>query len=148
MKSLTKTITTIESTYKICMMCLKPADVKVTGQQKNALIFEAKHDDGKVHTWLKYNTMDLNAKRPGKPVNRIICPKCNKKGIVNQYRLNSRDPLKTAYVIVHEKIAGRWGKGGKSEMQKRSRCFIRDEETMKKIDRKLKRYVPSSEDTK
>ena len=83
---------------------------------------------GRVHSWVKYNTMLVNARPRGEKPDRIKCPKCGKIGIVNQFRRDAKDPLKTEYVIVHEKIAGFWSPGTNKQMQKRRRCFIRDKE--------------------
>lgn len=138
------TIQAMENRYKICRICLKPADIKITRQQQHAVVMEGTHEDGTVHSWLKYDSMLLNTRKRGEKPDRIKCPRCGKIGIVNQFRPDARDPLKTAYVVVHEKIAGLWSKGTPKEMQKRRRCFIRDEKGMEEIDKKLHRYVPPS----
>lgn len=135
------TMIAMQDTYKICRICLKPAEIKITRQQQNAVVMEGRHDDGTIHTWLKYNSMLLNTRKRGEKPDRIKCPKCGKIGSVNQFRRDARNPLKTEYVIVHEKIKGLWGV---KKMQRHRRCFIRDKKATDAIDKKLGRYVAPS----
>lgn len=105
---------------------------------KSGIKMVAVHDDGIRHEWVRYDSITQIGKHPPNKPNpkRIVCPKCGKRGRINAFR-NSKN-TKIAYLVVHEKLPGYWGK---SAVPKRRRCYIRDPDHRDIILKKLGRYI-------
>jgi hypothetical protein len=133
------------ATDNICRQCFTPAtSIRLTQKQQNGDVFVAIHEDGTKHTWLKYHSLLLNAKKSTKP--RIInCPRCHKRGSVTQIRRDPKDPLKIGYVVRHEKTGGKWGRTHK--VWKVRRCYFYDQDEIEIINKRLfKRYGEEQEE--
>jgi len=118
----------------VCWICFKSGNVSVTEQLPYGQAMSCTHDDQKIHTWTKYNSLDSLGRRgalstTGKPVT-IICPKCNKKGTVNYYRPNADRTDRFVYVVRHERIKGTWGK---TKIKKVRRCYIQDKDQKEQV---------------
>jgi RecJ-like exonuclease len=69
-----------------CRVCGVKGKVKATEKLPDGFAMEATHDDGTLHKWVKYYSLDsIGRRKTGRP-NIIVCPKCGKKGRVNSFR--------------------------------------------------------------
>jgi hypothetical protein len=64
-----------------------------------------------------------------------FCPKCNKVGRISIFYHNNNKP---AYIIIHEKISGVWGKSKK--VPRYRRCYIYCKECIKYVGKQLEFY--------
>ena len=53
----------------------------------------------------------------------VICPRCDQVGRAGQYHPTRDKNKNVTYFVVHHKIDGTWGK---SNLQKRKRCYMRN----------------------
>jgi hypothetical protein len=130
------------ATDGICGVCFKTGRVRAIERQQNGVVMQAIHGDGTTHNWLKYDSLLLNCRKARTKPDTLTCPKCGKVGKVNQYRPDNKYPLKTVYVIRHEKLSGKWGR--ESKVDKVRRCYITDQADKEIIDGKLGRSIPST----
>ena len=126
-----------------CPLCRLPGRIySIEYLPKNGEYKECIHYDNSVHKWAEYavagDITDKNKRKVSKP-DRIVCPKCKKRGRVNDFLEDLRKPYEVSYVVVHEKLKGTWGKAG--TMAKRRRCYIRDKEQRDYILKRLGRYI-------
>jgi len=130
---------TMVSVGSTCRVCGDKAKIKATEKLPDGFAMEATHNDGTLHTWVKYYSLDsVGRRKTGKP-NMIVCPKCGKKGRVNGFRPYQGRPDLIKYVVRHEKIGGHWGKGKK--ISKVRQCYLFSEQQRKEVLMKLRRYI-------
>ena len=107
---------------------------------KTGTLMTIRHPDGKIHRWAAYDSIydiGITSKRAVNPI-RMKCPKCHKFGRVNHFFADKKTPHEVSYYIIHEKIEGTWGK---SKLDRRRRCYIRDSEQREMVLRKLGRCI-------
>lgn len=106
----------------------------------NAIEFIATHPDGTIHKWVEYPSIEAVGRQEHRKMNpkMINCPKCHKRGRVNGYN-NYKDGTFN-YVVVHEKIDGKWGRG-KNTTSRRRRCYIYNKTQRDSILKKLGRLI-------
>jgi hypothetical protein len=76
-----------------CRVCGVKGKVKAIEKLPDGFAMEATHDDGTLHKWVKYYSLDsIGRRKTGKP-NIIVCPKCGKKGRVNNFRPYQEDQI-------------------------------------------------------
>jgi hypothetical protein len=124
----------------LCPICNQECTKKSIERLPNTgILMKAVHKDGTEHKWAEYESIFavlVSRKRYNPKV--IVCPVCNKRGRVNDYRPND-DPVNTKYVVNHERTAGTWGKA--QRVPRRRRCYIKTQEHRDIILMKLGRYI-------
>lgn len=131
-------VSILNSDDNICRVCFKPGIIRVPEKQEKATVITADHEDGTTHTWLKYDSLTLLSKRSKSKL--IVCPKCGKRGTATEFRPDSKNPLRTGYIVKHGFLEGTWGKEKKTRKQKR--CWIYDKKNKDIIAEKFGRYIP------
>jgi endogenous inhibitor of DNA gyrase (YacG/DUF329 family) len=122
-----------------CPICSRPGNIRsIEFLPKSGVAMECMHKDGLKHEWAEYNSMEaVEKKNQTKPRNpkMIKCPKCGKRGIVNQYTPDKKRPDRVVYYFRHGKIT--YGK-----TRKQDRCYITKEYQRASILKKLGLYIP------
>jgi endogenous inhibitor of DNA gyrase (YacG/DUF329 family) len=130
-----------------CPICNEPGVRRAIERlPKAGLAMGCFHADGTVHRWAEFSSIDdmivKNKRKDGSDPRIIICPECGHKGRINDYHRNPQRPDVIAYVVIHEKIKGTWGKEKK---QRYKRHWISKKEQRDIILKKLGRYIPQPE---
>jgi hypothetical protein len=95
---------------------------------KGKPVYKRCYDNGRLYDSIEEAIQAENIRRQKEPkfkkTSKIInCPKCGKKGRLNQYhpdKTNHPDMIND--LVIHEAINGTWGKRG--TMKKRRRCYL------------------------
>ncbi len=77
----------------------------------------------------------LNIEKPRRSPDptMVICPKCDKRGMVSEYN-DPRNHNPISYRIIHWGIEGTWGKTG---LRKRKRCYITDPKQIEELCKRV-----------
>ena len=128
-----------------CPICSKEGQRKVVEKlPKGGLYVRFIHNDKSLHEWAEHNTSgDADTMKIRRDPKRMRCPlpDCGKIGVINKFNPDDAKPWVYEYLIVHEAIKGKWGKG-KSKVRRRKRHYIRVPEQRDKILKKLKLFIP------
>lgn len=125
-----------------CLVCdLEGESQPVERLPNGGIRFRMVHSDGKIHEWGQFPSIGILLKdeKATPKLRRLVCPKCGKRGRINGFTPKGKPPSVVEYVVVHEKIAGTWGKEGKHPKQRR--CYITDPEQRDTVLKKLGRYI-------
>ena len=129
---------------KPCAVCgLDGIESAIERLPKVGILMQCIHDkDGSKHQWARYDSINDAAKQPSKPHKPkiIICPRCGKKGRINEFHPYRKRPGIVRYHVTHGYLDGTWGKGDNA-IRKRDRCYINNIEQRNIILRKLGRLM-------
>jgi hypothetical protein len=132
---------------KPCVVCgLEGIESVVERLPKAGILIQCIHDkDGSKHQWARYDSLNDAGKQPEKPHDPkiIICPKCGKKGRINEYHPYTKRPGVVVYLVTHGYLDGTWGKGN-NIIRRRERCYIRNPEHRNIVLGKLGRLIDQS----
>jgi predicted RNA-binding Zn-ribbon protein involved in translation (DUF1610 family) len=143
------TSATITTFVSKCPMCGKEGHKEIIERiPKNGVLIRFIHNDDKEqstttttkHEWARYSSSNLERHKIRRNPKRMRCPECGKIGTINKYQPNDKKPWIYDYLIVHEAIRGKWGKG-KNKVQRRNRCYIKVPEQRDLILKKLGLFV-------